>query len=285
MIMREYKVCVRGINIVVTQDDDGNFILPQEIKEMEKIGTQLKPAFEPIIVARKPFKGSCVDNVLEYGVGGINIDECRVPTDEDIKVHNYTQNSGIYGKYDTIVKQHSTNQGRFPSNVILTYDETDFDEVCGGMPNTSSGIRKPSGGTILNPESGWNNNSMIDRTVRGFDDSGSAARYFYTAKASTKDRDEGLEHIKNVHPTVKPTDLMQYLIRLVTPNGGTVLDPFNGSGSTGKAVMYENAEKGKQYKYIGIEITDEYLSTSKARIEYAENKIKFKKVSFDDLLE
>jgi site-specific DNA-methyltransferase (adenine-specific) len=131
---------------------------------------------------------------------------------------------------------------------------------------------------------------------------GEQKRYIYTPKASKKDRDEGLdsfEEIKcsmmasndnidkngnftgmlagretkkrNIHPTVKPTNLMQYLIRLVTPNGGIVLDPFNGSGSTGKAVMYENKEKNKGYKYIGIELTEEYLPIAKARIEYVEN--------------
>lgn len=303
MIMREYKVCVRGINIVVTQDDDGNFILPQEIKEMEKIGTQLKPAFEPIIVARKPFKGSCVDNVLKYGVGGINIDECRVPfestpnpaTNPLYRLQNGYKTTADCGEGDSRVnfgtsKNETSPLGRFPANVVLTYDETDFDEVCGGMPNTSSAIRKPSGGSILSPESGWNNNSMIDKTIRGFEDSGSAARYFYCAKASTKDRDEGLEQLEdgaiksNTHPTVKPTDLMQYLVRLVAPNGGTVLDPFNGSGSTGKAVMYENAERDKGYRYIGIELTEEYLPISKARIEYVESKSKYKKVGFDDLL-
>ena len=126
---------------------------------------------------------------------------------------------------------------------------------------------------------------------------GSAARYFYCAKASKKDRDEGLDYFeqekvndgrqtpidnpfqrgetlrKNIHPTVKPTELMQYLIRLVTPNGGVVLDPFNGSGSTGKAVMYENKEKAKGYKYIGIELDREYLEISKARIDYVIRKI------------
>jgi site-specific DNA-methyltransferase (adenine-specific) len=130
-----------------------------------------------------------------------------------------------------------------------------------------------------------------------YGDSGSASRYFYCAKASKKDRDEGLEEFaekincdrnedcysanvpfnrsanarKNTHPTVKPTELMQYLVRLVTPNNGTVLDPFNGSGSTGKAVMYENKERNKGYKYIGIELTEEYLPIAQARIEYVCN--------------
>ena len=126
-------------------------------------------------------------------------------------------------------------------------------------------------------------------------DSGNACRYFYCAKASKKDRDEGLEAFmrqtvtdgrrvpvenpfqrgetlrRNVHPTVKPTELMQYLIRLVSPKGSTILDCFNGSGSTGKAVMFENKERGANYKYIGIELTDEYLPIAKARIDYVEN--------------
>ena len=135
------------------------------------------------------------------------------------------------------------------------------------------------------------NNKKPPMEDLGYNDSGSASRYFYCAKASKKDRDEGLDTFsqekvndgrntpidnayqrgetlrKNTHPTVKPTELMQYLIRLVSPNGATILDPFNGSGSTGKAVMYENKERNKNYKYIGIELTEEYLPISKARIE------------------
>ena len=265
-------------------------------------GTQLKPSFEPIIVARKPVKGTIIDNVIEYGVGGINIDECRVETNEDIKTHNYTQNSGIYGEYSTNIPNHSTNQGRFPANTILTYDETDFDEVCGGFPNT-----KDSGGGPNYEKSNYTSYCDIlsgNAYKRGihYKESGSASRYFYCAKASKKDRDEGLDEFesvkcsmmasnanidkngnftgmlagretkrKNTHPTVKPTELMQYLIRLVTPNNGTVLDPFNGSGSTGKAVMYENKERNKGYKYIGIELTEEYLPIAQARIEYVCN--------------
>lgn len=233
--------------------------------EWQGWGTCLKPSFEPIIVARKTFKGSLVDNVIEYGVGGINIDECRVePTGEDIGRNNHTVDSpnGIYNFTGLPPKDsRGRYEGRFPANTILTYDETDFDSTS------------------------W-------------------LRYFYCAKASKKDRDEGLDEFeekmtcvdkhyadeykkdvnacngkynatqcpkKNIHPTVKPTELMQYLIRLVTPDGGTILDPFNGSGSTGKAVMYENKEKNKNYKYIGIELTEEYLPIAQARIEYVCN--------------
>lgn len=209
-------------------------------KQWDGWGTNLKPSFEPIIVARKPFKDSLVNNIIENGVGGINIDECRVELNGDKKTR-----SGCKTREDNIshlkfranqVNKEDNSKGRFPSNTILTYDDSDFDEVCGGLG-----------------------------------DEGSASRYFYCAKTSKRDRNEGLSsNNKNIHPTVKPTSLMQYLIRLVTPKGGTVLDPFNGSGSTGKACMYENADRNANYKYIGVELTEEYLPISKARIEFAE---------------
>ena len=209
-------------------------------KQWDGWGTNLKPSFEPIIVARKPLKDSLVNNIIENGVGGINIDECRVELNGDKKTRG-----GYKTRGDNIshlkfranqVNKEDNSKGRFPSNTILTYDDSDFDEVCGGLG-----------------------------------DEGSASRYFYCAKTSKRDRNEGLSsNNKNIHPTVKPTSLMQYLIRLVTPKGGTVLDPFNGSGSTGKACMYENADRNANYKYIGVELTEEYLPISKARIEFAE---------------
>ena len=267
-------------------------------KQWQGWGTALKPSFEPIIVARKPFKGSLVDNVIENGVGGINIDECRVELNGDKKT-----TGGCKTRADNIshlkfrasqVNKEDNSVGRFPANTILTYDESDFDEVCGGFPNTKSQVRVSEDKDIK--QNTWN----LGRkgiTPRGHNDSGSASRYFYCAKASKKDRDEGLNEFeeriecdrneecysanvpfnrsanpkKNTHPTVKPTELMQYLVRLVTPNGGTVLDPFNGSGSTGKAVMYENHDRNKGYKYIGIELTEEYLPIAQTRIEYVCN--------------
>lgn len=224
--------------------------------EWQAWGTALKPSYEPIIIARKPFKGSLVDNIIKNGVGGLNIDECRVETNEDLSnlkpfgsmPTNKTDCKGfdrpwMNDKNKVIEKQERAinkmiEQGRFPANTILTYDETDFEEVCGGFPNAN----------------------------------GSASRYFYCAKTSKRDRDEGLELRKNIHTTVKPTELMQYLVRLVAPKGATILDPFNGSGSTGKAVMYENLERDKNYFYIGIDLSEEYLEISKARLDYVINK-------------
>lgn len=276
-------------------------------KQWEGWGTALKPSFEPIIVARKPFKGSLVDNVIEYGVGGINIDECRVGNETTITKRNGNSGAnGVYGKDDRKFERENPT-GRFPANTILTYDETDFDEVCCGFPSTKSTYNKDNKHeTIIHRENEdilkYGYKTRIDSS--SYNDSGSASRYFYCAKASKKDRDEGLEEFeekktgsmigningnmqlggaslkgqpkeiqpkKNTHPTVKPTELMQYLVRLVSPNGSTILDCFNGSGSTGKAVMYENKEKNKNYKYIGIEMTEEYLPISKARIEYVCN--------------
>ena len=310
----------KAFNLTEEQEKAGTGVLAGEydLKEAQNEwngwGTAMKPSYESIIVARKPFKGSLVDNVIEYGVGGINIDECRVETTDDL-------NGGAYRGKNTKQQEDATSYyikspkldgkeynapiGRFPANTILTYDETNFDEVCGGFPNTK-GFYRPNC-----KDKSYNQSSNIQlgggNVSSQYNDSGSASRYFYCAKASKKDRDEGLNQFENVsganitgrkegsaglvmeggkqnpyagkaspnnkntHPTVKPTELMQYLVRLVSPNGATILDPFNGSGSTGKAVMYENRERDKNYKYIGIELTEEYLPISKARIEYVCN--------------
>ena len=281
--------------------------------EWEGWGSCLKPSFEPIIVARKPLEGTLVDNVLTYGVGGLNIDECRVPMNKDDfneitnkssknPTDNYNYNeSKKYGDYKLNIATLPNEQGRFPANTILTYDETDYDEVCGGFPNSkgASSQNNYSNGSIYRGQSLQESSTKLEGYREWYNDDGSASRYFYCAKASKKDRDEGLDQFeskkcsmmasnanidkdgnftgmlagrettrKNTHPTVKPTELMQYLVRLVTPDGGTVLDPFNGSGSTGKATMYENRERNKGYKYIGIELTEEYLPIARARIEY-----------------
>ena len=294
-----------GAKFKLTQEliDNGGFNDPNResftIKEAQNKwkgwGTALKPSFEPIIVARKPFKGSLVDNVIQYGVGGLNIDECRVGTEERTYKGCGKSNVGfIGGSFENGSKEDIkyTAQGRFPANTILTYGEDDYDEVCGGFPYTKGEIGRAG------RKDGGNYNASSYKvgvvTDYGFKDEGSASRYFYCAKASKKDRDEGLDVFeekincdrnvecysadvpfnrsanpkKNTHPTVKPTELMQYLVRLVTPNNGIILDPFNGSGSTGKAVMYENKERDKNYKYIGIELEPEYLNISKARLDF-----------------
>ena len=288
-------------------------------KQWQGWGTCLKPSFEPIIVARKPFKGSLVDNVIENGVGGINIDECRVGNEtHKVNINDFSnQHGNKFGNGEPIAKLGGKEiTGRFPANTILTYDETDFDEVCEGFPITNGGKRHNTAKRVEEGTSYYKEKDFIFNRNE-FNDSGSASRYFYCAKASKKDRDEGLDGFeikqcvgggggigdylkdvnscsgkfgsekaphKNTHPTVKPTELMQYLVRLVTPNNGTILDPFNGSGSTGKAVMYENKERNKNYKYIGIELTEEYLPIAAARIEYVcKDSCESNEDKFDDL--
>lgn len=246
-------------------------------KQWEGWGTALKPAYEPIIVARKPFKGSLVDNVIKYGVGGINIDECRIDYNGEIPNiggrAKHTRGDG-YGFKPLEENCVANTSGRFPANTILTYDETDYEEVCGGFPVTKPTKKHNGDGKLLDTRNmGWGFKRMPSKIE---DNGGSASRYFYCAKASKKDRDEGLyDYRKNLHPTVKPCELMQYLIRLVTPKGGIILDPFMGSGSTGKAAMFENRERQADYKFIGIDLEEEYCNIASARIYYALNKYKY----------
>jgi len=226
-------------------------------------GTALKPAHEPIVVARKPLSESNIAlNVLKWGTGGINIDGCRVESTDNLnggaysggerKDGDWKDNSGF--KNDNLEKFEQPT-GRFPANFI--HDGSD--EVVGLL--------------------------------------GEPARFFYCAKASKKDRNEGLEGFEekegirtnaprdnedvktpvraNNHPTVKPTSLMQYLVRLVTPAGGTVLDPFMGSGSTGKACVLEG------FDFIGIELDPEYCKIAEARITV--DKLIYKQILYDTI--
>jgi site-specific DNA-methyltransferase (adenine-specific) len=186
-------------------------------------GTALKPALEPITVARKPLTGTVAANVLEHGTGAINVDGCRV----------------------------TGSSGRWPANLI--HDGSD--EVVGLFPVTG-----PARASMRGDRAGVNTDFSGPDGLRGHDDAGgSAARFFYCAKASKADRGEG-----NGHPTVKPTELMRYLCRLVTPPGGVVLDPFMGSGSTGKAAVLEG------FRFIGIEREAEYLEIARGRIQLPE---------------
>ena len=234
----------------------GNNTETKGTSEYEGWGTALKPAHEPIVMARKLIKGTVAENVLEHGTGGINIDDCRVGTESlEYRTTSYrdakTGEFSGQGQTNHITGQ-KTVEGRFPANVMH-----DGSEVVGDI--------------FLGDSSG----------------------YFYCPKASKKDRDEGLENFeeaqttdgnirsnsetartfgansvlrKNVHPTVKPTELMRYLCRLVTPKGGVVLDPFMGSGSTGKAAIMSG------FKFVGIELNEEYFDIACARVEAAQKE-------------
>lgn len=255
-------------------------------------GTCLKPAHEPIVMARKPFKGSVLANEARYGTGVLNIDACRVPAPEGVPAFGDKRQSatncygdGLHGSFRT----GEINAGRWPANVI--HDGSD--QVVAGFPVTTSG-HLPSA-TPRGATGGLNGKYGVRAAITGPEygaNSGSAARFFYCAKASKADRDEGLDQFdpqsfvqfqtgngesgkasslsdgretqyRNIHPTVKPTDLMRYLVRLVTPIDGTVLDPFAGSGSTGKAAVLEG------FGFVGCEITEAYLPIARARIAAA----------------
>lgn len=223
-------------------------------------GTALKPAHEPIVMARKPIEGTVAENTLQYGVGGLNIDGTRIGNEmitTRANVNTKIGDNGIYGKFGHYVDS-EPREGRFPANVI-------FDEEAGRILDEQSGERgngwkKNYGATDYN---GKQYDSSTNQCVFGggftgkntYADTGGASRFFYCPKANKKDR----EDINN-HPTVKPTDLMQYLIRLVTPKGGIVLDPFMGSGSTGKAAIKEGMS------FVGIEREKEYFEIAKQRV-------------------
>lgn len=219
-------------------------------------GTALKPAWEPIIVARKPLEGTVAANVLRHGTGGMNIDGCRIELNGDYKckANGRPSQTGLPDNYDPENANKPDTVGRWPANVI--HDGSD--EVVQLLPNTKSNFRvsKANGKSSI-----WGSGKSAKTTCA--DDSGSAARFFYCAKASKSDRDEG-----NEHPTVKPTDLMRYLCRLVTPLGGVILDPFTGSGSTGKAAILEG------FDFIGIEKEEEYVKVANSRIDAIEEGLK-----------
>ncbi len=222
--------------------------LTDEAKNWQGWGTALKPAMEPITMARKPFKATVAQNVQEWGTGAINIDGCRIG-EEEIKTSAKIAGQSFQHDYNGC--EESTHLGRWPANVM--HDGSA--EILQGM--------------------------------------GEAARFFYTPKACKDDRDDGCEMMeerwkagysytdtpgnaadgmfkdretlkRNFHPTVKPTDLMRYLCRMVTPTGGIVLDPFTGSGSTGRGAVLEG------FRFIGCEMDADYIEIAKARILAAE---------------
>lgn len=218
-----------------------------QAKQWQGWGTALKPCYEPIILVRKPLEGTVAQNVLKWGCGGINIDECRVElaneADKKLGLHE--------GGWMQQVGEKETPTGRWPGN--LCHDGSD--EVVEMFPDSKgqSGYVNDSKRSTKNCYGDPADNGK-EYEPRG--DSGSAARFFYSSKATKKDRGEG-----NTHPTVKPVKLMEWLVKMVTPKNGKCLDPFMGSGSTGIAAI----RTGR--KFIGIEMDEGYFQIAKKRIE------------------
>ena len=229
---------------------------PKSLNLGDGWGTALKPAHEPIVMARKFIEGTNKNNREKYGTGGINIDGCRIELSEGDdprlggkgtwKTDGMAKN--VYGDYKGR-ENGSSELGRFPANVMHDGSE----EVVSGFPNAKGAVSNGDASV------GETSEGVIKPLRRGkltsYADDGSAARFFYCPKVSKSERGED-----NTHPTVKPQELMKYLCRLVTPKGGTVLDPFMGSGSTGMAA------KDEEFKFIGIEKEKEYFEIAESRI-------------------
>ena len=229
-------------------------------REWEGWGTALKPAFEPVTLARKPLTGTVAANVLEHGTGALNIDACRVPTSDKLPAAGGSREMGnqVYGKGLGVSSGRSADLGgRWPANVVL--DESQAAEL-----DRQSGTRKSSGvyeGDGSRREGHRSTNfAGGHRPNAMYADQGGASRFFYVAKAPKSERPvvDG-----TAHPTVKPLALMRWLVRMVTPPNGTVLDPFAGSGTTLEAAMLEG------FNVIGVEREADYLPLIQARIDRA----------------
>ena len=260
--------------------------LTQEASEWEGWGTTLKPAHEPIVVARKLLsEKTVVGNVLAHGTGALNIDACRIEG-EPVPVNVFEEWSGFGQKERPSYTATVNTSGRWPANLILSHSEdcveagvrrvrlnsqvrdrngTDNDETR-GVTNIGSGTVLAGAGHGV----GGVEETVVYDCAPGCpiaeleEQEEGTSRFFYHPKANKGDRNYGLPPgEKNPHPTVKPTDLMQYLVRLVTPLGGVVLGPFAGSGSTGVAAVREG------FGYIGIEKDPEYAKVAEARIGFA----------------
>lgn len=230
-----------------------------EVAAWEGWGTALKPAHEPIVLARKPLAGTVAGNVLAHGTGALNIDGCRTEGPKPDTVRGAGGQNGRYGPIGAQGAIPDDGRGRWPANIVLD----------------------PEAGAMLDEQA-------PDTGGGGFcgGGNGGASRFFYCPKTSSAERNAGLDGFderqagkwaggiqarreaagqglaRNVHPTVKPIELMRWLIRLVTPGGGRVLDPFLGSGTTGCAAALEGVD------FIGIEREADYLAIAEARIEF-----------------
>jgi site-specific DNA-methyltransferase (adenine-specific) len=237
-----------GANYERTEKGDP---ITEAAKQWQGWGTALKPAFEPVVVARKPLIGTVAENVQQYGTGALNIDGCRIETDE-VRVQGSQRSTGATNMGGAREGGKVYDAGRWPANVILDESQAaELNRQSGVITSAPAKIGKPSGTTFGGGE------MRCEEAVLSYGDTGGASRFFYTAKASSAER----PNVDGVaHPTVKPLELMQYLVRLVTPPGGTVLEPFAGSGTTAEACIVEG------FKCIAIEMTDEYLPLIVQRI-------------------
>ena len=219
----------------------------------------LRPKNEPIVLARKPLeKGLTVaENVLKWHTGAINVDASRIVTDDGAnRARPPRTENAIYGNGSgtNLTASEHNSQGRWPSNLL-------FDEEAAAMLDEQSGVLKSGGGDKSSEKMGYHGGAKGCGPKLTEPSSGGASRFFYVAKASKRERNAGMGEQKNGHPTIKPIKLMEYLVRMITPPNGVVLDPFTGSGSTGVAALKLG------FQFIGIEREAEYLEIARKRIE------------------
>lgn len=231
-------------------------------KRWDGWGTALKPAYEPVILARKPLDGTVAETVLKWGCGGLNIDGCRIGTDQISAPGGGQPHDRIYGGgkgFPAIERGSNPHTGRWPANLLL-------DEVAADLLDQQSGTLKSGANPARRGSAKFKTcygefKGQESCTVHRGANSGGASRFFYCSKASKKER------CGSLHPTVKPLDLMRYLCRLVTPPGGLILDPFLGSGTTAVAAVHEG------FHYLGFEINPTYCADAERRIAEARREI------------
>ena len=267
----------------VKSEDAG--IITKGSSPYEGWGTALKPANEPICLARKPLsEKTIVDNVIKWGTGGINVDGCRIGTEggtKKVDTDKCYDGNGIYGNGLSGGVVEELGDGRFPANIL-------FDETAAEMLDEQSGVLIQSYATDKST-GGWSEGLVMSNTKKTKNykgPNGGASRFFYVAKVGKKERNLGLEAFdevdesknkafdveggrtskydlavtKNTHPTLKPINLMTYLCRLITPPGGIILDPFMGSGSTGISACLEG------FRFVGMELDEDYFKIAEARV-------------------
>ena len=292
-IRKQTNVAGRNDTLIGDRTDSGAGMYSGTKKEIdvtkgqskyEGFGTALKPANEPICVARKPLSEKTIaENVMKWGTGGINIDGCRVGS-EVMKEQIRDNDGGMFMNKNKVVL--SEHEGRFPANIILDETAAELLDEQSGVTKSTGAIRKKDTDTDATSIDYKHKTGELSNPYAGQE--GGASRFFYVAKVSKKERNMGLDgfeekkfegrddlangnqdepfkkrpgSMKNNHPTLKPINLMTYLCRLVTPEGGIVLDPFMGSGSTGIAACLEG------FRFVGMELDGDYFKIAEARIE------------------
>lgn len=257
---------------------------PKSLNLPGGLGTALKPAHEPIVVARRPLTGTVASNVLQHGTGALNIDRCRVGRDEGDRTEYgrgrhlpHANTAESLGRFAEVTPYEPHTAGRWPANVVLDESSAARLDQQSGDVGGGFGVRGGGGGGDWNPT---DRDESVGQSIRGdgrtvgFGDSGGASRFFYVAKADASER---VRVNGTAHPTVKPLALMRWLVRLVTPPGGTVLEPFAGSGTTVEACLLEG------FACVAIEREPDYLPLIVQRINRRRDPIAAARAVGDDL--